>query len=50
MNTKGIGLGLHIAKMITEKFDGKITLDSEVGVGSNFTFKFKLEAEEPARA
>ena len=42
MNTKGIGLGLHIAKLITEKFDGEITLDSEVGVGSNFTFKFKL--------
>ena len=48
MNTKGIGLGLHIAKMITEKFDGKINLHSEVGIGSNFTFNFKLDVEEQA--
>ena len=40
MNTKGIRLGLHIAKLITEKLNGKISLDSEVGVGSNFTFRF----------
>ena len=43
MNTKGVGLGLVIAKMITEKFDGEITLDSTVGVGSTFTFRFKLD-------
>ena len=34
--------------MITEKFDGDITLESEVGVGSSFTFKFKLEVEDQA--
>ena len=43
MNTKGVGLGLVIGKMITEKFDGAITLESTVGEGSTFTFKFKLE-------
>ena len=43
MNTKGVGLGLVIGKMITEKFDGAIALDSKVGEGSTFTFKFKLE-------
>jgi signal transduction histidine kinase len=45
MNTKGVGLGLVIGKMITEKFDGDISLDSTVGVGSTFTFKFKLEQQ-----
>ena len=48
MNTKGVGLGLVIGKMITEKFDGEITLDSEVDIGSTFMFKFKLE-QQPDR-
>ena len=48
MNTKGVGLGLVIGKMITEKFDGEITLDSKVDIGSTFMFKFKLE-QQPDR-
>jgi hypothetical protein len=43
INKNGIGLGLMIAKNIVEKFDGKITFDSEKGKGSTFNFTFKLE-------
>lgn len=34
----GIGLGLYIARGIIEAHGGRITVDSEVGVGSSFTF------------
>lgn len=43
INTKGIGLGLYISKMIVEKFGGNINLKSEVGRGSSFTFVIALE-------
>jgi len=42
MNKNGVGLGLYIAKQITNQFDGDIDVDSEVGEGSTFTIKFKL--------
>ena len=42
MNRSGVGLGLYIAKQITKQFDGDINVDSEVGEGSTFTFRFKL--------
>jgi signal transduction histidine kinase len=32
-----------IAKQIVLQFDGDITCESEVEVGSTFTFSFKLE-------
>ena len=32
-----------IAKNIVEKFDGKITFNSEKGKGSTFNFTFKLD-------
>ena len=42
-NTQGIGLGLAIAQKICYEFGGgNIRLESEVGIGSKFTFKFKL--------
>ena len=47
MNTHGIGLGLVISKQIVEAFGGKISVTSEFGVGSNFTFTFKLNSEDP---
>ena len=45
-NTKGIGLGLVIAKKITKEFNGEIKLKSKEDVGSVFTFTFMLEPEE----
>ena len=45
MNTKGIGLGLVIAKLIVEQFNGQISFESEKEVGSTFTFTFMLDNE-----
>ena len=42
MNSKGIGLGLHIFKKITKMFDGDIVCRSEYGHGSNFIFLVAL--------
>lgn len=42
MNSNGVGLGLVISKQIVEQFEGDIKLESEVGVGSAFTFTFKI--------
>jgi len=39
--SKGFGLGLSIVKRITEKLDGYITVDSEPGKGSVFSFYLK---------
>ena len=50
MNTKGVGLGLAISKHIVEQFDGQISVISEVGLGSNFTFKIRLEDSESTRS
>ena len=44
MNKQGVGLGLVIAKQICQQFDGDITIDSEIGVGTTFTYVFKLES------
>ena len=38
LNTKGIGLGLHITKKITKMFDGDIICHSKHGHGSKFIF------------
>lgn len=50
MNTHGIGLGLVISQNIVSQFEGKITVTSEVGLGSNFTFSFKLDDDEMQRS
>ena len=42
MNTKGIGLGLVIAKQIVHEFEGKINFESEAGIGTAFEFSFKI--------
>ena len=46
MNTQGIGLGLVIADQIVSQFNGTINFKSQLGVGSTFTFTFKLEEDE----
>jgi signal transduction histidine kinase len=43
LNSKGVGLGLHISQMITEQFGGKIVLDSDIGCGATFTFVIDLD-------
>ena len=40
VNTKGIGLGLVISKMLAQKFDGTIFFESQWQVGTTFTFTF----------
>ncbi len=42
-SSEGAGLGLSIVKAITEAHKGKLTLDSQVGVGSTFTIVLPLE-------
>ena len=46
INRNGVGLGLVISKQITQQFGGDIKINSEVGVGSTFTFKFKISPSE----
>ena len=42
LNTHGIGLGLVISQKIINQFDGQISMTSEYGVGSEFTFILKI--------
>jgi signal transduction histidine kinase len=46
--TTGTGLGLYICKLLVEKFNGKIGLESEVGKGSTFWFELPLAKKESA--
>lgn len=50
INTKGIGLGLAICKLIVQRFGGKIDYYSEKGVGSTFFFTFKVQRLNPTEA
>lgn len=43
LNTKGVGLGLHISQQIAYQLGGEICFTSEYGRGSTFTFVVDLE-------
>ena len=44
-NTSGIGLGLFISQTLLQQFNGLISVVSEVGRGTTFTFSFELNQE-----
>jgi signal transduction histidine kinase len=41
MNRNGHGLGLSICNKIAKAMDGTLEVTSQLGLGSNFTFKLK---------
>lgn len=43
INSKGVGLGLHICKKIAEVFGGEVFVDSQENVGSTFGVTFQLD-------
>lgn len=45
-NAKGSGLGLMIAKYIAQKHEGVISVESEAGVGTEFSFVFDKIQDE----
>ena len=46
----GTGLGLTITKKLIELMNGKIWIESEIGVGSKFLFEIELQKEETDKA
>lgn len=46
INTGGIGLGLHISRMIVRQFGGEIICKSKFGEGASFIFLIALEIKQ----
>jgi signal transduction histidine kinase len=40
------GLGLAISKQLVEMMNGKIWIESQIGVGSKFIFEIELEQKD----
>jgi len=45
---QGVGLGLHISNQIVELLGGEITIESELGRGSKFSFQIPIRNTDPA--
>jgi len=41
LNSQGVGLGLSVCKMIIEKMEGYVTVDSVLGEGTTFRVSIK---------
>ncbi len=50
VNTRGIGLGLSISKMICEEFGGQVGLYSKLKTGSAFVGSFEIDKIVPSGA
>lgn len=46
MATDGLGLGLPLAKQYVEALGGELTVKSQIGIGSTFTFSLPLATKE----
>ncbi len=46
----GTGLGLYISRQIVERHRGTLTVESQPGIGSTFTFRLPLAPVRPGRA
>ena len=44
-NKGGTGLGLSICKQIVEQMGGKVTVSSEIGLGSEFKIKLTTKCK-----
>ena len=45
----GSGLGLSIVRHVVERHGGRVTVDSDVGVGSTFTLRLPTRISGPGR-
>jgi signal transduction histidine kinase len=43
---QGLGLGLALCRRLSERLNGELTVQSELGQGSTFTFKVSVRQEE----